>query len=122
MIEMVRLGTVDNIPDPIAREVHEIKFFDLSKALVRSMGGWRDLDEISRFYEYANLKKEVKPVMNSLSQISKNLQIIQNDSDLLYELPISDPLSWSAKTIYEFNNPDKDFKDILNEEFEDEDK
>ena len=118
MIEMIRLGTVDNIPDPIAREVHEIKFFELSKALVKSMVGWGDLDEISQFYENAGLKKEVKPVMNSLSQISKNLPIIRNDSDLSDKLSISDPLSWSAETIYEFNNPDKYYKDILNAEFD----
>lgn len=121
MIEIIKSGTADNIPDPIAKEALEVKFFNLTKALIKTMGGSQDLDEVFQFYKNAHLENEVKPIVKFLSKTSKNLEFFQKDSDLVCDLPISDPLSWSAEDMYEFNNPGKYHEEILAEEYDDED-
>jgi hypothetical protein len=75
--------------------------FDISKVLRQAMNEQNDLEEIFEYYRLMDLEDEVKPLIEYLSDMNKDLPQSQDNLPLDKILPIS-PSEWTAETVNEF--------------------
>jgi hypothetical protein len=72
--------------------------FDISNVLRQAMNERNDLEEIFEYYRLLDLEKEVKPLIESLADMNKDLPQSQDNIPLDKILPIS-PSDWTAETV-----------------------
>jgi hypothetical protein len=75
--------------------------FDFSKVLRQEMNEQNDLEEIFEYYRLMGLEDEVKPLIEYLSDMNKDLPQSQDNLPLDKILPIS-PSDWTAETVKEY--------------------
>jgi hypothetical protein len=95
--------------DVINQAFHALEFeipvsFDFTKILRQAMNEQNDLEEISEYYRLLDLEDEVKPLINRLSDMNKDIPQSQDNLPLDKILSIS-PSDWTAETVKEFLYP-----------------